>query len=284
MTISALALILAPPQVTVVKRPNENAYGIGKIKEFELTSEKWGKSRKVHVYLPPDYLKNTGKNYPVLYMHDGQNAFYLGPSSPYQVTWEANRTAEKMITEGEVKPFIIVAIDTSKDRTNELTHSEGTLQGTKQGGKSKAYCEFLVSEVMPYVEQNYRVLKGRENTGVAGASFGGLVSLFIASEYPNTFGFIGACSPSLWWNSRDMFTIYKEKLPNPKPKIWLDMGGKEGRMMNRDVSQFKDLLNESGWKDGVNLKFAYDAEAVHREDAWAKRFPDMIRFWFEKPK
>ncbi|MEZ5163754.1 MAG: alpha/beta hydrolase-fold protein [Fimbriimonadaceae bacterium] len=94
-------------------------------------------------------------------------------------------------------------------------------------------------------------LKGRENTGVAGASFGGLVSLFIASEYPNTFGFIGACSPSLWWNSRDMFTIYKEKLPNPKPKIWLDMGGKEGRIDESGCSSSsKSLLNKSGWKDG----------------------------------
>mgnify|MGYP001567956120 CR=1 FL=1 len=49
------------------------------------------------------------------------------------------------------------------------------------------------------IDKTYRTLSDRENTGIAGSSLGGLISLYVAAKHPEAFSRCGALSPSIWW-------------------------------------------------------------------------------------
>ena len=54
----------------------------------------------------------------------------------------------------------------------------------------------LVNDLMPAIEENYSVAKGRENTAITGFSMGGRESLFIGITRPDLFSYIGAVCPA----------------------------------------------------------------------------------------
>ena len=103
-------------------------------------------------------------------------------------------------TAGAVEPLIIVGIyNTGKQRIREYTPTRVPKLG---GGRADRYAKFLIEEVRPFLQREYRTLSGPENTGIGGSSLGGLVSLYLGFELPHVFGKIAALSPSVWWNQR----------------------------------------------------------------------------------
>ncbi len=59
-----------------------------------------------------------------------------------------------------------------------------------------AFREDLIDNLMPYIESNYNVAAGRDNTAVAGFSMGGRESLYIGFTKTDSFGYIGAFCPT----------------------------------------------------------------------------------------
>lgn len=83
-------------------------------------SPELGNSRDVVVYLPPSYLENTLKSHAnVLVMHDGQNLF--NDSTSAFGCWHCDKTADANILAGSVEELVIVGVDNTDDRTDELT-------------------------------------------------------------------------------------------------------------------------------------------------------------------
>jgi len=79
-------------------------------------------SRNIRIYLPRNYATNTWKKYPVLYMHDGQNDFQPGEGFG---CWNADWTADDMISLGVMRETIIVAVDNSSEREREYVPPNG---------------------------------------------------------------------------------------------------------------------------------------------------------------
>lgn len=241
--------------------------------------------RHVIVYLPPDYDSAPGRHYPVLYLHDGQNVFdsatAFGGSE-----WRADETAQVLIHEGAIRPLIMVGIyNTGTSRIHEYTPTCGPF-GTSDG-KGSLYGCMILEELMPFIESRYRVLTGPSNTGMAGSSLGGLVTLYIGLSHPDVFGRLGVLSPSIWWDHGVILQIVQDLAPrlakHPKAKIWLDMGTEEGarpRRMVRDARMLRDLLLKRGWELDHNLTYFEDQGAGHNEGAWARRLPMIFRFLF----
>ncbi|MCK9409567.1 MAG: alpha/beta hydrolase-fold protein, partial [Bacteroidetes bacterium] len=122
--------------------------------------------RDIIVWLPPTYEKNLKKHFPVLYMHDGQNIF--DPSTAFTgYDWRVDEVADSLIKMKKIEETIIVGIYNSPDRLPEYSDSP---LGT-------AYMEFVVNVVKPLIDSTYRTKPGREYTGIAGSSLGGLSSL-----------------------------------------------------------------------------------------------------------
>jgi predicted alpha/beta superfamily hydrolase len=230
-------------------------------------SQNLNNDRDILVYLPPRYDQQTDRRYPVLYLHDGQNVFDAATS--FAGEWQADETAERLIAEKKIEPLIIVAIANNKDRMAEYTPWADAKHG---GGNGDAYARFVADEVKPFIDSTYRTRTTREDTAVGGSSLGALVSLHIATKYPDRFGKIAALSPALWWNNSAM--LHESMTFPPHTKIWLDAGTEEGQGVVDAVQKLADSLH------GQDVKVRIVDGARHNETAWAKRFDQVLLFLF----
>jgi enterochelin esterase-like enzyme len=233
--------------------------------------------RDLMVYLPPGYDEQPWRHFPVLYLHDGQNLFDGTTSFIPGQDWHVGQTADTAISNGEVEPLIIVGMYNTKARIREYTPTWVPKLG---GGRADRYAKFLIQEVKPFVEGEYRVLAGPQHTGIGGSSLGGLVSLYLGLKHSSIFGRIAALSPSVWWNQRIMLRFAASAAVNPRPRIWLDIGTREGPRIVQDVEHFRDVLIRKGWQLGVDLHYERVEGAEHNELAWALRVAPFLRFLF----
>ncbi len=233
--------------------------------------------RDIIVYLPPDY-ETSDKRYPVIYMHDGQNLFDASTSF-IGVEWSADETAQELILKGEIVPIIIVGIYNNSDRLNEFSPWKDETYG---GGKGDLYVDFIVNTLKPFIDKEFRTLPDRENTAIAGSSMGGLISLYAGIKYQNVFSKIGVMSPSVFFANKKLVDFSKESQITESMKIYLDMGTAEGSNPQVHLENFRELVKILKEKENAILKVIEDKGGVHNESAWAKRFPELLRFFFGK--
>ena len=234
--------------------------------------------RRVSVYLPPQYLEQVDRRFPVFYLHDGQNLFDGRTSYIAGRTWKAHTTADGLSSNGEIEPVILVGIaNTGLRRMAEYTPTRDLKMG---GGEGRSYGRLLVEELKPLIDRSYRTLSDASNTGLGGSSLGGLISLYLGFSYPEVFGKLAVMSPSLWWDQRSIFNVVDQTRPRPVLRIWLDIGTAEGVRHVRDADHLERQLIKRGWQSGVDLAFMKADGAVHDENAWSERFGDVLRFLF----
>lgn len=241
--------------------------------------------RNILVYLPPGYDAKKKERYPVLYLHDGQNLFDGATSFIKGAEWRVDETAQALITARAIRPLIIVGIyNVGEDRTEEYTPSVDARH--QRGGKADLYGRMIVEELKPFIDSEYRTLKGANNTGLGGSSLGGLVSLYLALRYPKIFGRVAVVSPSVWWDNLMILREIGAVKKKPGLRIWLDMGTKEGRDKAEmeegtgNARKLRDALLARGWKENSDLKYFEAEGAEHNERAWAARVEPMLRFLF----
>jgi predicted alpha/beta superfamily hydrolase len=238
--------------------------------------------RDVIVALPPDYFYSKslecGRRYPVLYLQDGQNLFDPATSFIKGSFWDVQTTADRLIGERAIEPLIIIGVyNTGIERMEEYTPMRDHNLG---GGKANLYGRLLVEELKPWMDRNYRTLDGSAHTGVGGSSLGGLVSLYMGLTWPHVFGRLAVLSPSVWWARGAMLEYVRRTRPEPRPRIWLDMGLAEGPAMIKKCDELHRLLERRGWRDGAEMRYLRVPGGRHNEDAWAKRVDPFLRFLF----
>lgn len=232
-------------------------------------------SRRVVAYLPPSY--ETGeRQYPVVYMHDGQNLF--DEATSYSGEWRVDETMERLATDG-YEAIVIGVPNAGDDRRLEYTpwpHSE------YGGGGADDYLEWLLASLKPAVDATLRTKPERETTGLAGSSLGGLVSLYGYFEYPERVGCVGVLSPAFWWNDEAWFD-YLEAQPSRSGRIYMDVGDSESLEDDdlnaaylEDAKATAALLESN--RHEPSLRFRVDEGGRHRETAWARRFPAAVQF------
>jgi predicted alpha/beta superfamily hydrolase len=239
--------------------------------------------RRLLVYLPPGYEKNPDARYPVLYMQDGQNLFDQATS--FAGEWRADETADRLIAGGEIEPIIIVGIENTPERVSEYTPA--AVVGN--GGRGREYLRFVVEEVKPLIDRTYRTLPGREHTGIAGSSLGGLISLYAVQQYPGVFGRCGAVSPSLWWGTQQFLKEAREDAAWARgSRIWLDMGTAENDDPERagealeEAAELADVLQRSGLVRDRDFVWKPIDGGRHNEAAWADRLGQILIFLYPK--
>ena len=230
------------------------------------------KDRHVLVWVPPGYDLDPAKRYPVFYMHDGQNKF---------INWRIDETAQALIESKEIEPLILVGVyhgGAQEDRYRDYTPSYDP--NFRTSGKADAYGRMLVEEIKPFIDSQYRTLPDTNNTGLGGASLGGLVSLYLGMKYPTKFGKLALMSPSVWWDDRLIIKNVKALSSKPVLRIWLDIGRAEGDRAIGDVSQLRDALIAKGWVLDSNLKYLEVKGAEHSEKAFAQRAGQVLKYLF----
>lgn len=239
--------------------------------------------RRLRVYLPPGYRRAWPRRYPVMYLQDGQKLFGETGES-----WRLKQVLDGGIESGKIAPLVVVGVDHGGGdgegdavRIGEYTPVP---DGQYGGGGAENYGRMLVEEIVPWVARQFRVRKGREQTGIGGASLGALVSLYVGLGNRRVFGRIAALSPSLWWGGEWIYGFVEGMGKNvtPRGRIWLDMGEREGATHVARAEILRDRLVAAGWKASEQVYFHRDAQGEHHECAWGGRLGEVVRYLFSE--
>jgi predicted alpha/beta superfamily hydrolase len=253
---------------------------VGSLEYYRSTGSRFlEQPHDVIVCVPPGYDVETGRRYPVLYLHDGQNVFDDLPLSPFGVQWGADTTARALINAGVVEPVILVAIgNAGRDRIDEYTPTRDASHDA--GGMADRYGQMLVYEIKPFIDHHYRTKRGPADTGVAGSSLGGLLSLHLGLTHAAVFGKLALLSPSVWWDDRWIVRqLNASDAIRPRLRIWLDVGTRESRML-RGAQLLARMLERKGWVRGVDFEYFEADGALHDERAWGERTGLFLRFLY----
>ena len=236
-----------------------------------------GNQRDLTVYLPPGYGERSDLRYPVLYMQDGQNLFDPERAFIPGQHWRLAEAADEAIAARTAKPVIIVGIDnTGASRIDEYTPTIDKMR--KVGGRATDYARFLLDEVKPAVDERFLSLTNGPNTAIGGSSLGGLIALYLALTRPDVFSAVAAMSPSVWWDERHILAAVDGFSAAHRPRVWLDIGGREGREALENTRLLRDRLVARGWGEG--LHYFEDRRGDHSERAWARRARAMLEHLF----
>jgi enterochelin esterase-like enzyme len=146
--------------------------------------------RDYYVYTPPGYDPAAKKTYPVLYLLHG----YSDDASGWTAVGRANVIFDNLIAQGKAKPMIVV-MPLGYGTMEIIALGWGAWSHTDVRDKNfSRFREALLTEVMPKVESEYRVMKDRNSRAIAGLSMGGSESLLTGLNNLDKFAFVGAFS------------------------------------------------------------------------------------------
>jgi predicted alpha/beta superfamily hydrolase len=240
--------------------------------EGAVFSKALGKDRFVRIYLPPSYDPLANDRFPVLYLHDGQNVFStVGDYVAFGWgNWRLDKTVDDLVATKRMREIILVAVDCGSERYLEYRGpayeakrvSVAQLPGPRpkrpDNTRYQDYARFLIHELKPKIDREYRTLPSPENTGTLGSSMGGLCSLALAWQYPAVFGLAASLAGAFQVERRYFLSLLRSWKGKPKPiRIYLDSGvmdhsgGDDGE---KDTAAVAQALRNIGWRDGVNLQ------------------------------
>lgn len=147
-------------------------------------------NRRLHVWTPAGYEKSMDK-LPVLYLiHGGGDTDISWPTVGC-----AGAILDNLMAEGKMQPMVVVM-------PNGTIHTE-TLEG-----EVPIFINDLMNDIIPFIEDNYRVLTDKDHRALAGLSMGGLETLEAGLSYYHKFGYLWVLS-SGWF--ADQKELYAEK-------------------------------------------------------------------------
>lgn len=148
-----------------------------------------GKTKRLHVYLPPGYETQLDQRYPVLYLNHGggENDGHWTAANRHAGGY-ANLILDNLIAAGRARPMILVMPNTS-----------GLVTGQPpQPGVDDACSQEYLHDLLPYVDAHFRTLANRDSRALAGLSMGGFVVLNTGLTHLDTFGELYVFSSGYW--------------------------------------------------------------------------------------
>ena len=222
------------------------------------------RARRIWIYLPEGYEK-TKKEYPVMYMHDGQNIFDEYTAGFGE--WGVDECLDSLIHAGK-QACIVVGIDNGPKRLNEYNPFGFRDFGE---GEGDGYLDFIVQTLKPFIDKKYRTLSSKENTIIAGSSMGGLISYYAMIKQPQVFGKAGIFSPA-FWTAPAINTLTDSLAAKVNGKFFFYMGAQEGGTYVNDMLTIQELLGE---KSAAMIYSVVDDEGMHNEKSWRKWFAEF---------
>ena len=244
-------------------------YGKTVLRSYESTTT--GRSRKVMILLPPDYSED--KEYPVLYLLHGiggdENEWAGG-----RPTWVIGN----LIAGGEA-PEMIVVMPNVRARENDRANASDMYTPAH----FQAFDNFindLTNDLMPYIEANFSVAKGRENTAIAGLSMGGREALYIGLTMHDTFGYVGAFCPAPgvlpYYAEAGLFQTADFKAAEGMDTYILINAGKTDGVVGAWPQTYADTLTANGTENTF-----YVTNGGHDFNVWKHGLYNFARMIFD---
>ena len=276
LSLEAVKQVIAPISFLVLlactspKAAGDFKAGVHVISGFYMPQ--FGYSRNVWVYLPPDYTSGE-KNYPVLYMQDGQNLFE--DSTSFVGEWQVDETLDSLFKLGDYG-CIVVAVEHGGER--RLAEYMPHKHPTYGGGEGNLYVDFLMHDLKPYIDSVYRTKREAEFTAIGGSSLGGLISYYAAMHHPDIFGKAMVLSPSFWIDST--YSSWHSKFGTPACYFVAGEYEDDGDVKAK-IKLLKEIwfaLGDQGFVD------VYPTDGEHSEWFWAREFGPAYHWLVEDLK
>lgn len=235
--------------------------------------------RKLFI-LPPDGME-PARSYPALYLHDGNNLFFSELAFG-GISWGFQRVVKELTRRKILAPLYLVGISNNHQREEEYT----PVKWRGKGGRGDLYLNFLTDEVLPKIETHFAV--DGSQRGLAGSSYGGLITLFAALQKPEFFRNYAVLSPSLAWGNRFIQKKFS-KGARIEGNLWMDMGdlefgiGKTGRDYQKRSHDLHDTFLENSSIRG-NYHYYIHKQGAHNERSWFERLALWLPFLYPGEK
>ena len=242
------------------------------VKKWDVTIPKLSgdKTRRAYIWLPEDYEENKDKRYPVMYMFDGHNVFF-DEDATYGKSWGMAKYMKE-----NPKDLIIVGVECNHEGNRRLVeYAPMTYTNSEHGhikGKGSILMNWMVKQLKPYIDENYRTLTDRKNTIIAGSSMGGLIALYGITVYNHIFRQAACLSPSLWVAPAKLLSMIARGTYAPDTAIFLSYGQNE---MGNHPGNRVAISSAAAqlYAKGVNLTLRIVRDAYHCEAAWEQEVP-----------
>jgi enterochelin esterase-like enzyme len=226
----------------------------GTLEDTIFYSTNLSNTRTIKVYLPPGYSQST-ENYPMILVHDGLEYISFA---------KMNNILDYMIFKEKIVPTIALFIP-PVERTPEY-----------EAAKQDAFTDFIVEEVMPWINTKYRTINEPAANAVIGSSLGGNISLWLGMNHPDVFGHVGAFSPFI---ENDILTTFSTS-PMLDLQIYM-IHGKYDHLdpIQQSVDAFLPILEEKEY----DYEYGEYPEG-HSYGFWRAYVDDALEFFFPGPQ
>ena len=229
----------------------------GNVSKVWYDSPTLGMQRRMTVYTPAGYEKNTKTKYPVLYLLHGSG----GDEDAWGDLGRATQILDNLIAEGKAEPMILVMPNGVYFNQAAPGAAVNMFQPTMTNSRSQSTVEVEESfpDIVKYIEANYRVKKDKNSRAVAGLSMGGRQSAALSRKYPTKFGYVGMFSGVVPPEENDKAL---EAVFAAQPKLyWIACGKTDGVMVNSKL--LKDYCDAKGYPAEL-----YESEGGHIWRNW----------------
>ncbi|GAB4381123.1 MAG: hypothetical protein Kow0042_31540 [Calditrichia bacterium] len=223
----------------------------GNLIDTTFHSNALGYSRPIKIYLPHSY-HSSSDSFGVILFHDGLEYVSLA---------QTPHILDNLIYAGKMQPIIAVfvpPVHRQREYVGDLMHP---------------FTSFIVDELMPWVDHQFRTRRNPRFRAVWGASNGGNISLWLGFRHPRVFGMVGAQSSYI---QESLFKDFAEN-PGLPLKFYLDIGSYDLRVLIPPVYLFRDLLENRGYP-----VFFQEIHDGHNWANWRAHIGDGLKWFFPK--
>lgn len=267
LILSLLAILLS--QYAQAAQLESQAIQLGQ--QYTIDSKELAEQRRINLWLPASYQATGEQTYPVLFVLDGgmdEDFLHIVGLVNYLSTYQ--RMPETIV-------IGVVNVDRKRDFTTPSDNPEDRAEVPQHGG-SERFIRFLSNELMPWVQQNFRI---NDERTLLGQSLGGLLGTQVLLFQPDLFKNYLIVSPSLWWNDQKLFLSAEKQLREhavAERKIYFAVGNEHPAIVipTRELEQTVGRMN---WP-GLDSRFDFLGEEDHATALHQAAYRGFI--WFYK--
>ena len=238
--------------------------------------------RQLHIYLPESYSQGQ-EQYPVMYFFDGHNLF-SDEDATFGKSWGL-----KDFLESWGKDIIIVGIECGHVGNERLReYCPYTFRGKFWGGTLKGTghttLQWMVSELKPLIDRDYRTWPHREATGIGGSSMGGLMSLYGAVCFNDWFSKAACVSSTIAPCMASLRMDIKKANIREDTRFYLSFGTEEAFRRHptdplKSLTAVHNLTIQDDLREkGAMTDFFCQVGGGHNEASWEKQIPRFMNF------
>lgn len=235
------------------------------------------RTKEIFVVTPPKEIKH------VLILCDGQNLFDDDKKidgKNWRVLGRSWRILENV--ESNIYDHVLIVgmahdenrLDEYGPFVNKKVQYDFDWINTDVGGSADRLQKWIVTNLLVFLNSKYNY--GPVKISIAGSSMGGLFALYAGLKNPDRYHSVGVFSPSLWFNRKEIFSMFPTNLPH---KMYLYCGAQEG---DTDLSYnyfVEDFFKLARLVEGrTNTSVNFDLQGEHNEEFWQKYLDGYVAY------